>query len=94
MKARELAKGLALSISALAVGFLAIAVPFRIFDTLSLNGVKILFAVEIIAYIITGLIFLAVQDKKNKQKAKAEERLAKRELKVRDVMDNWYNIAA
>lgn len=94
MKTKELAKGLVLSVSALVVGFFAIAVPFRIFDTLSANGVRILFAVEIGVYVVISLIFLAVQDKKNKQKAKAQQRLAQRELKVRDVVDNWYNIAA
>lgn len=94
MKAKGLVKGLVLSVSALTVGFFAVAVPFRIFDTLSTEGVRILFAVEIALYFVLGLIFLGIQDRKNKQKAKAEERLAKRELKVREVVDNWYNIAA
>lgn len=94
MKANNFTKGLALTVSALVAGFFAIAVPFRIFDTLSASGVRILFAVEIILYVSTALIFLAIQDKKNKQRAKEKARLEKRELKVREVVDNWYNIAA
>lgn len=94
MKASNFTKGLFLSMMSLGVGFLAIAIPFRIFDNLSGSGIKILFAVELMLYIGTALIFLAVQDRKNQQKKKEAQRHEKRQLKIKDVQENWYNIAA
>lgn len=94
MKISNIIKGFALSAFALGFGFLAIALPFRMFNILSGDGMRIMFIVELIVYMIVGMIFLAIQDKKNQQKAKANKRHEQRQIKVQDCIDNWYNIAA
>lgn len=94
MKTKNFIKGLLLAITSLGAGFFAIAVPFRIFDNLNETGVRVLFGVEMCVYIIVSLIFLAIQDKKNRQKKREAKRHEERQLKVKDVVDNWYNIAA
>ncbi len=91
---KNFVKGLLLSIVSLAAGFVAIGVPFRIFDFLSADGMRILFAIEVGIYLGIGLIFLTIQDSKKKQRAKEIKKHEQRQLKVKECVDNWYNIAA
>lgn len=88
------AKGLLLSVVSLVVGFVAIGVPFKIFDFLSADGMRILFAVEVAIYLLIGAVFLTIQEKKKKQREQEMKRHEKRQLKVKECVDNWYNIAA
>lgn len=91
---KNFVKGLILSVVSLVMGFVAIGVPFRIFDFLSEDGMRILFAVEIGIYLAIGGVFLIVQDNKKKQRARDIKRHEERQLKVKECVDNWYNIAA
>lgn len=94
MNIKNFGKAVMLSISAIIVGFIAIAVPFRIFDTLSSDGIRILFFVEMTIYIALGMIFLVIQERKNQERVRQAKRHEQRELKIKEVVDNWYNIAA
>lgn len=94
MNITKVIKGIALSIISLAVGFVAMVVPFRMLDMLSTRGMRILFIIETAVYFIAGIIVLLIQDKKIEQKEKSAQRHKEREIKIQNAQDNWYNIAA
>lgn len=94
MKTKEILKGIIISIITLAVGYAAMAIPFNLFLSVSKDGQRIFFLIELSVYFVVGCIFLLIQDKKEKQAEKEKERHRIREEKIKDVQENWYNIAA
>ena len=94
MNTKNLLKGIILTIVSLAGGFFALSVPFRIFSTLSGDGVRILFVTEIVVYFAVGMIFLVVKDNKEQKKRKQKQQQLARQEKIDRVRDEWYNIAA
>jgi uncharacterized membrane protein YraQ (UPF0718 family) len=91
---KKLFKSLGLSVSALAIGFIAISLPFHLFDELSNKAMNAVFITELIIYIAIGLIFAVIKDKKQQQKIKQAKRHIKKEQQIKDCQENWINIAA
>ena len=91
MNKKDLIKGIIISIVTLIVGYGAMAIPFNLFLTVSKDGQRIFFLAELCIYLVIGSIFLLIQEKQaKKQKARHEERAQK----IKDVQQNWYDIAA
>ena len=94
MNKKDLLKGIIISIVALIVGYGAMAIPFNMFLTVSKDGQRIFFLAELCIYLVIGSIFLLIQDKKEKQAKKQKARHEERAQKIKDVQQNWYDIAA
>lgn len=94
MNKKDLLKGIIVSVATLVFGYIAIAIPFNIFDSLSKDGERIFFISELCLYILIGCIFLLFKEHKEKQARKEKERHERRIAKINDVKENWYNIAA
>ena len=94
MNKKDLLKGVIISIVTLAVVYGAMAIPFNLFLTVSKDGQRIFFLIELCIYLTVGSIFLLIQDKKEKQAKKQKERHEERAQKIKDVQQNWYDIAA
>lgn len=73
MNRKNILKGIALSISALVIGFLAMAIPFQLFYRLSGLEMNILFTIELAVYFVLGIVFLLAKDKKNQRRERARE---------------------
>ncbi len=94
MNKKDLLKGIIISIITLVAGYGAMAIPFNLFLTISKDGQRIFFLIELCVYLTIGSIFLIVQDKKEKQIKKQKARHKERAQKIKDVQQNWYDIAA
>lgn len=94
MNKKDLLKGIIISIVTLIAGYGAMAIPFNIFITVSKDGQRIFFLAELCIYLVIGSIFLLIQDKKEKQAKKQKARHEERAQKIKDVQQNWYDIAA
>ena len=94
MNKKDLLKGIIISIVTLIAGYGAMAIPFNLFLTVSKDGQRIFFLVELCIYLVIGSIFLLIQDKKEKQAKKQKARHEERTQKIKDVQQNWYDIAA
>lgn len=94
MNKKNLLKGIIISIVTLIAGYGAMAIPFNIFLTVSKDGQRIFFLAELCIYLVIGSIFLLIQDKKEKQAKKQKARHEERAQKIKDVQQNWYDIAA
>lgn len=94
MNKKDLLKGIIISIVALIVGYGAMTIPFNLFLTVSKDGQRIFFLAELCIYLVIGSIFLLIQDKKEKQAKKQKARHEERAQKIKDVQQNWYDIAA
>lgn len=90
----KIIKGIIISITSLTTGFFAICIPFHIFDELSSNSIRVLFAAEIIIYLAIAMIFLIIKDKKDIKKEKEKQKQLKRKKKVQQFQEEWLNIAA
>lgn len=94
MKIKDIIKGLIISVSAISVGYFAIAMPLNLFNLLSRDGQRIFFIIEISVYLIIGAIFLVIQDKKEQQVRKQKIRHEERKAKIRAVQSDWYDLVA
>lgn len=94
MNKKDLLKGIIISIVTLIAGYGAMAIPFNLFLTISKDGQRIFFLIELFVYLTIGSIFLLIQDKKEKRAKKQEARHKERAQKIKDVQQNWYDIAA
>lgn len=94
MNKKDLLKGIIISVITLIAGYGAMAIPFNIFITVSKDGQRIFFLAELCIYLVIGSIFLLIQDKKEKQAKKQKARHEERAQKIKDVQQNWYDIAA
>lgn len=87
-------KGIIISVITLIMGYLAVALPLNLFNILSKDGQRIFFIAEISIYLIIGTVFLIAKDKKEQQIKKQNKRHKERKEKIKEVQENWYNIAA
>lgn len=72
-KTKQLIEGAIIFISTLVVGFAVTVLSFRLFDSLTQNQLRILFAVDFAALIAAGGgTMLYFESKKNKEKRKKE----------------------
>ncbi len=94
MNKKDLLKGIIISVITLIAGYGAMAIPFNIFLTVSKDGQRIFFLAELCIYLVICSIFLLIQDKKEKQAKKQKARHEERAQKIKDVQQNWYDIAA
>ena len=94
MNKKDLLKGIIISIVTLIAGYGAMAIPFNLFLTVSKDGQRIFFLAELCIYLVIGSIFLLIQDKKERQAKKQKARHEERAQKIKDVQQNWYDIAA
>ena len=90
----NLLKSALLTLVSLAVGLIAIALPFNLFSTLTSDAMHIIFISEIIIYFSVAMIFLAISDKKKQEKIKLEKRHEERKQKIERVKRDWIDIAA
>ena len=93
-KAKTVIKGILMSTVTLGVGFLALALPFRMFTGLSAEEMHILFVAELAVYFVTGIVYLIFQDRKQKEKEKNEERRIARRAKFQQAQKEYYDLAA
>lgn len=91
---KNFVKGLVISALSLAVGYAAISLPFRLFDTLTGSMMQKVFIGELIIYLAIGMIFLVYQQKKKEQQAKYRQRHIARREKIARVQTEWYDLAA
>ena len=91
---KKVLKGLLLSLLALGVGYVAISLPFNLFNTLSDAAMEIIFIGELVIYSAVGGIFLLVNENQKTQKRKAEQRHIERKEKIARVQTDWYDLAA
>ncbi|MBQ9516559.1 MAG: hypothetical protein IJR60_00595 [Eubacterium sp.] len=91
---KNFVKGLVISVLSLAVGYVAISLPFRLFDTLDSAMMQKVFIGELVIYLAIGLLFLALQQKKKEQQAKMQQRHSERRKKIARVQTEWYDLAA
>ena len=87
-------KSILLTIASLIIGFIAIAFPFNLFSALSSEAMHIVFISEIIIYFSISMVFLALKDRKAKEKEKLEKRHQQRREKIQRVKTDWIDIAA
>ena len=87
-------KAIIISILSLTVGYLAISIPFRLFNTLDSDAMRMLFIGELIIYITVLLIFLVSRDKVRIKKEKEEQRKFQREEKIKQLRTEWIDLAA
>ena len=93
-KTKTIIKGILMSIATLITGFLALALPFRLFTSLSPRDMQVLFLAELVTYFITGMVFLIAKDKKLREKEKNEERRIARREKFEQAQKEYYDLAA
>ena len=93
-KTKTIIKGILMSAITLGVGFLALALPFRMFTELSRSEMHILFIAELAVYFVMGIAFLIFRDKKETEKARNEERRLARREKFKKAQEEYYDLAA
>lgn len=93
-KIRTILKGLIISVSTLAAGFLALALPFKMFANLSRHDMQVLFLAEIVVYFIMSMTYLIFRDKKETEKERNEERRVARREKFERAQKEYYDLAA
>ncbi len=91
---RNIIKGLVLSISAMIVGFLAIALPFRLFSSIEGTQLRALFLFEIIIYFILSMLFLISKERKRIKKEKEQKKRIIRREKFQQAQIEYYDLAA
>ncbi len=91
---KEVLKILVLSIAALGIGFAAIALPFRLFDSLSATQMRYLFIGEMALYFSVGMVFLFAKGKRAERKAKEEARRFQKRIKFEQAKREYYDLVA
>lgn len=94
MNIQNALKGLALSIISLAVGFAALAAPFKLYLAFSGEKLWAFFAFEIAAYTLLACGFIYCREKQAAKKKKREQRFYERKEKIQKVKTDWIDIAA
>lgn len=94
MKIKDIIKGVIISVSAIVIGYFAVALPLNLFNLLSKDGQRIFFIVELCLYLFIGGVFLVIQDRKEQQLKKEQIRHEKRKEKIKTVQENWYDLVA
>ncbi len=94
MNKKDILKGIAISIITLVVGYVAMIVPFNLFLSISKDGQRIFFIIELCVYLTVGCVFMLIQEKKENQAKKEKARHEERARKIKEVQHNWYDVAA
>lgn len=94
MNKKDILKGVAISIITLVVGYVAMIVPFNLFLSISKDGQRIFFIIELCVYLTVACVFMLIQEKKENQAKKEKARHEERARKIKDVQQNWYDVAA
>ncbi|MGN0522025.1 MAG: hypothetical protein ACI4IQ_05245 [Eubacterium sp.] len=79
----KIIKSTAISIVTLLAGFIITAISFNLFDSLTPNQMKILFAFDVICLTVAGAITLLVSDKKKLQK---KQKKARRKIRYQQLL--------
>ncbi len=90
----KIIKGFLLSTAALVTAFLAIALPFRLLSSIDGVASRTIFIAEITVYFISGMIFLAISDKKKKAKKEEKIKRLERREKFQRAQEEYYDLAA
>ncbi len=91
---KKIVKGFVLSVLSLAVGYAAISLPFRLFDSLNSGMMQKVFIGELLIYLAVGMVFLVFQQRKKEARVKSEQRHIERREKIERVKTDWYDLAA
>ena len=93
-KTRMILKGIMMSAVTLCVGFLALSLPFKLFNDLSRRDMQVLFITELVVYFICTIVYLSIKDKKDTEKVKEEERRIQKRAKFEQAQREYYDLAA
>lgn len=93
-KTKAIIKGILMSVITIGVGFIALALPFRIFTSLPQEAMHVLFITELTIYVVTGMTFLFIKGKNEKEKERNEERRRARRAKFEQAQKEYYDLAA
>ncbi len=93
-KTKKVLKGILMSALTIAAGFLALALPFKMFTGLSSRDMQILFIAELVVYFVLGMIYLIFKDRNEAEKVKNEERRTARREKFEQAQREYYDLAA
>ena len=74
---KKILNSVCISVITLAIGFAVTAISFNLFDNLSTNQMKLLFAYDVLCLITVGVIFFFLSESK-KAKAKYKRELERR----------------
>ena len=94
MNIKKIIKWLSISFVTLAVGYLAIAVPFNLVSSASSLSAGIIFAVELGIYLFVGAVFILALDRKEERAKKEKARQYKRTEKRKQAQEEYYSLAA
>ncbi len=94
MNLKNALKGLVLSIISLAVGFAALAIPFKLYLAFSGETLWAFFAFEIVAYTLLGCSFICLREKQKAKKKKRKQHFYERNQKISQVKSEPIDIAA
>ncbi len=84
----NITKSILVSLSTLVVGFIAISLPFNLFNTLTAKEMRIIFLCEVIVYsIMFALFFLVKEKKEEKRKQKLKEKITKEKRRIQLLKD-------
>lgn len=91
-RTKQLIEGTVIFISTLVIGFIITILSFKLFDSLSQNQMRILFAVDFIMLIASaGGVMLYFESEKNKKREKKEfekrhnKRVEERQAQLKDI---------
>lgn len=93
-KERKFLKGILMSLMTLVTGFAALYFPFGLFKELSHRDMQIMFALELVIYIVCGLAFLYLKGRKEAEKEKEQERRFQKRAKFEQAQREYYDLAA
>lgn len=94
MNIKKIIKWLLISFVTLAVGYLAIVVPFNLVSSASSLSAGIIFAVELGIYLFVGAVFILALDRKEERAKKEKARHCKRTEKRKQAQEEYYSLAA
>lgn len=94
MNKNNILKGIMLTLSALIVGFIAISLPFKLFDELTSSQMTILFATEIIVYFLLGAIYLIAKDIKAQKVERKQIRAERKKAEIKQFQTEWLDLIA
>ena len=94
MNIKKIIKWLLISFVTLAVGYLAIAVPFNLVSSASSLNAGIIFAIELGIYLFVGAVFILAIDRKEERAKKEKARQCKRIEKRKQAQEEYYSLAA
>ncbi|MCM1115792.1 MAG: MFS transporter [Clostridium sp.] len=92
MNKKQILKGITIFFTTLIFGFFITIVTFHLFDTLTDNQMKLLFALDVISLLIAGCIAWFVCESKKAKKEKAKELARRHRKRVNDRLQEMSEI--